>query len=98
MDDRRRNSISSDADLCGTHCETIYILERRVDSHAKELLALKEMLKTNSDNTAAVLEIVSLGRSFFKVLGWLGGLLKPIILIVGTIAGAVAWVKTGTFK
>jgi hypothetical protein len=96
--DRRATNVTSDADLCGPHCETIYILERRVNSHAEELVTLKQMLETNSRNTAEVLEIVSLGRSFFRVLGWLGGVLKPLILIIGTIAGVAAWFKTGTYK
>ena len=97
-DDKRVPHITSDTDLCGPHCETIYILERRVNTHAEELITLNQMLETNSRNTAEVLEIVSLGRSFFRVLGWLGGILRPLILIIGVIAGVAAWFKTGTYK
>ena len=96
--DRRVANVTSDTDLCGPHCETIYILERRVNSHAVELVTLKQMLETNGKNTAEVLEIVSLGRSFFRVLGWLGSVLKPIAVIVGVIAALVVGTKTGTYK
>ena len=79
-------------------CKTIVILERRVNAHAAELKELKDMMHTNNAQTKEILDIVGLGRAFFKVLGWIGSMIKPIAVIVGAIAGAVTWLKTGGFK
>lgn len=79
-------------------CSAVFILERRVNDHAAELKDLRKMMETNNIQTKEILDIVGLGRAFFKVLGWIGSMIKPIIIIVGAIAGAVAWMKTGIQK
>lgn len=79
-------------------CKAIFILERRVNAHASELKELKEMMHTNNAQTKEILDIVGLGRAFFKVLGWIGSMIKPLVVIGGAIAGCVAWIKTGSLK
>lgn len=83
---------------CSSDCRAVFILERRVNSHAKELANLKEMISTNNSQTKEILDIVGLGRAFFKVLGWIGGMIKPLMVIGAAIAATVAWIKTGTLK
>ncbi len=83
---------------CGPDCKAVFILERRVNSHAAELKALKEMIETNNAQTKEILDIVGLGRAFFKVLGWIGTWLKPLIIVGGAVAATVTWFKTGGYK
>lgn len=79
-------------------CKAIYILERRVNAHASELQELKDMMRMNNDQTKEILDIVGLGKAFFKVLGWIGSMIKPLVAIVLAVGGAVTWIKTGSFK
>jgi hypothetical protein len=91
--DRRRAT-----DDCTGECSAIFILERRVNSHTNELRTLKELIATNNAQTKEILDIVGLGRAFFKVLGWIGSMLKPIMVIAAAIAATITWIKTGTLK
>lgn len=88
-------------------CPNIFILERRVDRHRDELNKhmahieeLKSLVKANgvqgeknSADTAEILEIVTLAKSFFKVLGWIGDKLKTIMAFVGLVSAFFAWFK-----
>ena len=56
------------------------------------------MMETNNIQTKEILDIVGLGGAFFKVLGWIGSMIKPIAAVVHTVSAAVTWDKTGTFK
>lgn len=78
--------------------KTIFILERRVNAHAAELKELKDMIHTNNAQTKEILDIVGLGRAFFKVLGWIGSVAKPLLAIGLFISAIVTWLKTGGFK
>jgi len=97
-EDRRVEEPLREEDVCSSDCKGVFILERRVNIHAAELLAIKSMLTENNLKTAEVLEIIGLGRSFFKVLGWIGDMLKPIIIISGVISATIVWFKTGSIK
>lgn len=94
----KRRTTDSDNPACGADCQTVFILERRVDSHAAELIELKSLMATNNTQTKEILDIVGLGKAFFKVLGWIGTMIKPIVAIVLGIAAVVTWIKTGSFK
>jgi len=83
---------------CNADCKAVFVLERRVNSHATELAALKEMIATNNAQTKEILDIVGLGRAFFRVLGWIGSMVKPVVIVGGAVAATVTWIKTGTFK
>jgi hypothetical protein len=96
-----------DCDTEEAACPRVYILERRADRHRDELnqhMAHIEELKTlvkangvevtkNSVDTAEILEIVTLAKSFFKVLGWVGDKLKTIMSIIGVVSATFAWFK-----
>ena len=92
--DRRQDFKEQEGVPCSADCKAVFVLERRVNSHAQELKALKEMIATNNAQTKEILDIVGLGRAFFKVLGWIGSMIKPIVVVVGAIAGTVTWFKT----
>lgn len=96
--DRRKADHTNWQEAGAPDCKAVFVLERRVNNHAQELKALKEMMATNNDQTKEILEIIGLGRSFFRVLGWVGEMIKPVIVIAGAIAAVVAWVKTGAVK
>ena len=97
-EERRVEEPLREEDVCNPDCKGVFILERRVNVHSSELLAIKQMLVTNTENTAEVLEIIGLGRSFFKVLGWIGDMLKPIVAIVAAISAFILWFKSGNIK
>ena len=78
-------------------CASIFLLERRVDRHREEIEELKKMVAANGaqtekygKSTDEILEIITTAKAFFKVLGWLGEKLKPIAVIVMTLAGITA--------
>lgn len=77
-------------------CEGLKLLERRVDSHARQLVELKNMMEINNTNTKEILDIVGLGKSFFKVLGWLGTVFKTLATIGTPVAAFIYWLKTGS--
>jgi hypothetical protein len=81
-------------------CPAVFVLERRVDRHRQEIEELKTMVtangklvEKNSADTSEILEIVTLAKSFFKVLGWIGDKLKTIMALVGAVGAVAAWFK-----
>jgi hypothetical protein len=85
--------------------EQLFMYSRRIDRHRQELDGLKVMLKANTETTEAnnkataeVLEIVTMGRNFFKVLGWVGAQIGPLAK-VGIFVGAFYfWARTGKWE
>ena len=75
--------------------KSIFILERRVDRNREELDSVKKMLTENTDATTEILEIVTMGKGFFKVLGWIVSAIGALITIGGAIIGVAYWVKGG---
>ena len=55
-----------------------HIPERRKEDRGMSgrVTALEEAMRVNTEATQEVLEIVSMGRSFFKVLGHIGAAIK----------------------
>lgn len=96
LDRRKKEALR--AEDCEADCKAVFVLERRVNGHQTELTTIKRMLAENNLKTAEVLEIIGLGRSFFRVLGWVGNTLKPLMVIGAAVTGTVVWLKTGTFK
>lgn len=98
---RATDTIGVDAvleDCPKDNCPNVYVLERRVDRHRTEIEELKTLVKANgtlveknSADTSEILEIVTLAKSFFKVLGWIGDKLKTILAIGGAVSAVVAW-------
>jgi hypothetical protein len=101
MDIGRRSTDEVQIEDCDTEgCNRIVLVERRLDRHRKDIDELKtliqsngEAVKKNSADTAEILEIVTLGKSFFKVLGWIGEKIKTILAIGGAIGAFVLWIK-----
>jgi hypothetical protein len=88
---------SSDKDDCPKEgCPATWILERRVDRHREEIEELKALVKKNSADTSEILEIVTMGKNFFKVLGWLGTAIKTIAAVGVPIAAFLYWLKSGS--
>jgi hypothetical protein len=88
-------------------CPNIFILERRVDRHREELnkhMTHIEELKTlvkgvsvqgekNSQDTSEILEIVKMGKSFFRVADWVGTKVVGLATLVGMIVAAIIWLR-----
>jgi flagellar biosynthesis/type III secretory pathway chaperone len=100
----RRVTDKDQLEVCPqNNCPNVFILERRVDRHRRELnmhlkhieelktlvLANGEQVTKNSEATSEILEIVTLAKSFFKVLGWIGDKLKPLIALIVTVGGVI---------
>lgn len=49
---------------------------RRFRDGSARMDRMEAMIKTNTEDTAEVLEILRLGKSFFKVIGHLGSFIK----------------------
>lgn len=86
-------------------CVAVLVMERRLDRHREEINGLKTMIaangkagEKNSADTAEILEIVTMAKSFFKVLGWIGDKLKTIAAIFGFLAAILAYIKYGEWK
>ena len=78
----------------------MFIIDRRINRHRMEIDELKTMItihaklmETNSKDTAEVLEIVTLGKGFFKVLGWIGTGIKLVAAITVPLAAVYLWFK-----
>jgi hypothetical protein len=85
--------------------ERVYLYGRRLNRHRAELEAIKKLLSANiettvanSEQTAKVLEIVTLGRNFFKVLGWVGAQIGPLAAIVALFYAIYLFAKTGKWE
>jgi hypothetical protein len=64
--------------------------------HIEELKALVKAVgiqgEKNAVDTSEILEIVTLAKSFFKVLGWIGDKLKPLVglsIAISAIVGVI---------
>jgi hypothetical protein len=98
----RRNSDQTPIDCPKEDCPAVFVLERRVDRHRHEIDELKTMIQTNGEAveknslaTKEILEIVTLAKGFFKVLGWIGTGIKLIAGIGVPIAAFIYWLKFG---
>ena len=76
-------------------CPSVWILERRVDRHREEINELKVLMQKNTKDTTEILEIVTMGKNFFKVLGMLGTAIKTISAVGIPIAAFIYWLKYG---
>jgi len=78
----------------GDVCDQIKKLEDRQASYSAQMLLLELKLDSNNKATTEILEIISMGKSFFKVIGhfgsfikWYAAILAPIIAIYYTMKG-----------
>ena len=91
---KRRSSDKEDCPKDG--CPATWILERRVDRHREEINELKVLMQKNTKDTTEILEIVTMGKNFFKVLGMLGTAIKTIAAVGVPIAAFIYWLKSGS--
>lgn len=89
-DGRRREPCDPDA------CEHIHGVQKQVEAvkaqleaSATEIARIRAMLDSNNEATAELLEIIKMGKGFFKALGWIGKVARAIILWVAPIATAL---------
>jgi hypothetical protein len=81
-------------------CGRIVLVERRLDRHRKDIDELKTMItangkavEKNSAETSEILDIVRMGKSLFKFVGWMSEQVKTVLAIGGAIGAAIAWFK-----
>lgn len=87
---------STDKEGCSKEgCPATWILERRVDRHREEINELRSLMEKNTKDTTEILEIVTMGKNFFKVLGMLGTAIKTISAVGIPIAAFIYWLKYG---
>ena len=91
---KRRSS--DQADCLKEGCPATWILERRVDRHREEINELRSLMEKNTKDTTEILEIVTMGKNFFKVLGMLGTAIKTIAAVGVPIAAFIYWLKSGS--
>lgn len=53
----------------------------KLDENVKDVKAMKTSLSENNHNTKEVLDILHAGKGFFKVVGWIGGVIKWCFLL-----------------
>ena len=67
-------------------------IEDRLDKGAQRMRLMEESLEANTAATKEVLEIVSMGKSFFKLAGLFGNAIKWLAGIATVVAAAyTAW-------
>jgi len=67
-------------------------MEERLARGDSRMGAIERDIKTNTEATTKVLDIVIMGEGFFKVLGHIGNFIKwSIGLLAGAIAVWTAW-------
>lgn len=67
-------------------------IERRMNLNAENIESIKINLKNNTTATDEVLEIIRMGKSFFKFAGIIGAFLKWAVAIAAGVGAAyVAW-------
>lgn len=92
---RRASDITSSEDCPSDACPAVFILERRIDRHRDEINELKLMVAKTTEDTTEILEIVKTGKSFFKVMDWVGTKIMAVAGLIGMIVGIVVWLRPG---
>ena len=90
-----KRRVTDQEDCLKDGCPSVWILERRVDRHREEINELKVLMQKNTMDTTEILEIVTMGKNFFKVLGMLGTAIKTISAVGIPIAAFIYWLKYG---
>jgi hypothetical protein len=70
-------------------------IERRFSAGSARMDRIETMIKINTADTAEVLEIIRMGKSFFKLIGYLGKVIKFTAPIVASLAGVYYAIKGG---
>lgn len=71
------------------------IIEERQTASARRQERIEAKLDANNSATAEVLDILRLGKSFFRMAGWFGAFVKwATPVVTGALAIWVAW-KSG---
>lgn len=69
-------------------------MEARFDAGVERMGRIEQLLADNNSATAEVRDIVVMGKSFFKVMGYMGAGIKWAISVGAAIAGAYyAWLN-----
>ena len=67
-------------------------IEDRLDKGAARMRVMEQSLQANTEATKEVLEIVSMGKSFFKLAGLIGNAIKWLAGVATVLAAAwAAW-------
>ena len=74
----------------------VVTIEDRLSKGDARMGTIEEDLAANTAATREVLEIVTMGKSFFKVLGHIGNAVKWFLGIAASVGAAyAAWKQTG---
>lgn len=95
-DDERRHTKRRQETCDPKSCEHIIDVQAQVEAvkvqieaSAQEIARIRAMLDANNEATAELLEIIKMGKGFFKALGWIGRVVRAIILWVAPIVTAL---------
>jgi len=93
------NCLTDAQEACQALVSTEKRLEQRMQSELKagseRMDRIEAKLDGNCSDTAEVLEILRLGKSFFKVIGYVGAFIKWTAAIAAPIVAIYFAVKTG---
>ncbi len=89
---RRRLSDALNPHDANGSCHALGVVEDRLNAGDLRMNGIETMLKQNCSDTAEVLDILRLGKSFFRVIGIFGNLVKwgaaiaaPLLVLIYTI-------------
>lgn len=72
--------------------EKVVTIEDRLDKGAERMRVIEQSLQANTEATMEVLEIVSMGKSFFRLAGLIGNGIKWLAGLATVLAAAwAAW-------
>ena len=80
---------------CPGGCTDIDLINRRLDDGDGRMHRIEELIKTNTSDTTEVLEILKLGKSFFKMVGYFGAFVRWVAPIGAAIWSVYQLLKNG---
>lgn len=86
-----RRAIDSSAHDCPAMAE----FDARLKNGAERIRCLEAKIDSNSADTREVLSILHAGRGFFKVVGWIGNLVKYCALVGAPVVAFWYTIKHG---
>jgi hypothetical protein len=75
--------------------ERVETMEERLARGDSRMGAIERDMRDNTEATEEILEIVRMGKGFFKVLGHIGKFVRWALAIGAAVAAIVASIKSG---
>lgn len=93
--DHQRRATDHQPGDCPGGCEEIKSVEERLHDGSERMDRIEAKLDTTCSDIAEVLDILRLGKSFFRVVGYVGTLIKWTAAVIAPLLAIIYTVKGG---